>query len=265
MYRTISGSFWTDPKVMLLNPGGKLLLLYFITNPHTHVSGIYVLPRPVIQLETGLTKPTLDTLCYTLSKVGVCAFDEPKNVVWVRKMMSYQGKGEKNARSAAAHLREDLHNSFLCLQFLNTYPDVMPFVAPTFIDTLSHTVSGTRTPEQDPEQEQDQKPEQSLGKRPAKHPTQPPENLPITAEMANFATSLGVCDIQRETEAMLDHFRGKGESRADWVATWRTWMRNSKRFGGVSGKHKSKTDRNRENAEKLLSRFDFEDGGRGGG
>jgi len=33
-------------------------------------------------------------------------------------------------------------------------------------------------------------------------------------------------DLRRETEAMKDHFRAKGERRVDWVATWRNWMRS---------------------------------------
>lgn len=269
MYRTVAASFWTDPKVKQLTAEGKLFLLYLITNPHTHVSGIYVLNLKYAATDIGFSKNTLSANLDTLSKAGFCVFDPKTSVIWVRKMMAYQGSGDKNLRSAAYHLMEDLHNSFLCIDFLDAYPDVRQFVKPSFIDTLSgksDRVSRVGTPDPDPDPDPDSRflnPEPD-GRRPAKRATQPPpEFLPITAEMANFATSLGVCDIQRETEAMLDHFRGKGESRADWVATWRTWIRNSKRFGGTSERHKNKADRNRENAERLLSRFDSEDGGSG--
>src|SRR5688572_3122740 len=43
-FRTVQTHFWTDPDVRKLPPDSKLLLLYLITNPHTHVSGIYYLP-----------------------------------------------------------------------------------------------------------------------------------------------------------------------------------------------------------------------------
>ena len=29
---------------------------------------------------------------------------------------------------------------------------------------------------------------------------------------------------------MLDHFRAKGERKSDWTATWRKWLRNSRKF-----------------------------------
>lgn len=132
MYRTIAASFWTDPKVRKLSPEGKLLLLYLITNPHTHVSGIYVLDLRYAGADIGMNKNTLSTNLNTLSAGGFCAFDASTSVVWVRKMMAYQGKGEKNLRSAAYHITEDLHGSYLCDQFLAAYPMVQKYLTPTF-------------------------------------------------------------------------------------------------------------------------------------
>lgn len=37
-------------------------------------------------------------------------------------------------------------------------------------------------------------------------------------------------DVQREWEAMRDHWGSRREMRADWPATFRTWLRNAKRF-----------------------------------
>ena len=37
-------------------------------------------------------------------------------------------------------------------------------------------------------------------------------------------------DWQIETNKFLDHHRAKGSKMADWVAAWRTWMRNSLTF-----------------------------------
>lgn len=34
-------------------------------------------------------------------------------------------------------------------------------------------------------------------------------------------------DVVLQTKQFADHWRGKGEKRADWVATWRTWIRNA--------------------------------------
>jgi len=146
MYRTIDASFWTDPKVRKLPPLGRLLFLYLITNPHTHVSGIYYLPRSTMLHETGMTEKQLDTLSDTLSSVGFCRFDPETETVWVKNMMRYQGTGEKNARSAMLHVTKDLHRSGLVAEFLNAYPDVKKLASDTLLDTLSGGYSVGATP-----------------------------------------------------------------------------------------------------------------------
>ncbi len=54
MYRTICTQLWTDKKVQQLGVSGKLLFCYLITNPHSHLSGIYYLPQELITKEAGL-------------------------------------------------------------------------------------------------------------------------------------------------------------------------------------------------------------------
>lgn len=161
LYRTIDAAFWTDPKVRSLSPDGRLLFLYLITNPHTHVSGIYYLPRNVMAHETGLIPKTVNTLCDTLSSAGFCGFDVQRELVWVKNMMKYQGRGEKNLKSAAHHIIEDLHNSPLIVDFAASYPEIRSLIP----DRVYDRVSSAGTPDslipipdsltQIPEQEQD--------------------------------------------------------------------------------------------------------------
>lgn len=67
--------------------------------------------------------------------------------------------------------------------------------------------------------------------------TDPPNDLSITDDMREWGIANGFSEheLQRETPAMLDYFRGKGERKTDWMATWRNWMRNSRKFGGTHG------------------------------
>ena len=58
MYRTICCELWTDPKVQSLSVPSTYLFLYLITNTHSHLSGLYYLPIPVMQLETRLGRGT---------------------------------------------------------------------------------------------------------------------------------------------------------------------------------------------------------------
>lgn len=137
---------------------GRFLLLYLITNPHTHVSGIYYLPQASIIHETGLANRALDTLRYTLSEIGFCAFDRERELVWVKNMMRYQGRGEKNLRSAAHHLVEDLHESPLIGEFIQSYPEVKAFISDTVLDRLSKFgTPDSRSLIPDPDQDQEKK------------------------------------------------------------------------------------------------------------
>jgi hypothetical protein len=115
--------FWTDPDVRTLHPDAKFLWLYLITNPHTHVSGIYYLATPTMAAETGLQECLIDTLLPTLSGIAV---DPPRSLVWVKNMLKHQAKGEKAFKAAAAQLKT-LHNTFLIKDFLTVYPCVVPY------------------------------------------------------------------------------------------------------------------------------------------
>ncbi len=149
MYRTIDTAIWDDPKVKGLPPLGKLLFLYLITNRHAHVSGIYYISRHIISDESTLPEKQVDTLLDTLSKSGLIAWDRVSGgVVWVKKMLDRQGRGVKNAQSAARQLA-NLHNSPLIKDFLEFYAHrKIPYQPPLLI--------GYTRGEQEQEQEQEQ-------------------------------------------------------------------------------------------------------------
>jgi hypothetical protein len=58
-----------------------------------------------------------------------------------------------------------------------------------------------------------------------------PDDFVVTTEMRTWAAEKApTINVDVETEQMIDYYRGKGEPRKDWVATWRTWMRNAVKF-----------------------------------
>jgi hypothetical protein len=74
--------------------------------------------------------------------------------------------------------------------------------------------------------------ETSSPRGPRKRATQAPDSLLVTAEMRQWAHEQGIrVDLDRETAAFLDFHRSKGTAFKDWVAAWRTWMRNTLKFG----------------------------------
>jgi len=143
IYRTICTQLWTDKKVQRLSVQGKLLFVYLITNPHTHLSGIYYLPIELVMKETGLSNTLSHTLFDTLSapENDLVYYDPENSIVFVTNMFRYQGRGEKNERSAAVH-NSSLHNSPLVAMFLERYPRVKQFCDQSFLDRVSDTVLG---------------------------------------------------------------------------------------------------------------------------
>jgi uncharacterized phage protein (TIGR02220 family) len=123
MYRTICTELWTDPAIKVLPVATKLLFVYLITNPHTHMSGIYYLPSTTILKETGLKMIPYRYGIDTLSKLNKAHSDPHTETIFVVNMFQYQGRGPKNEASASKHL-ETLHDSPLIARFLIRYPSI---------------------------------------------------------------------------------------------------------------------------------------------
>lgn len=57
--RYINTKFWSDNFVVELEPLDRYIFLYFLTNEHTNIAGIYELPIRTMSFETGIEKEEL--------------------------------------------------------------------------------------------------------------------------------------------------------------------------------------------------------------
>lgn len=57
--RYINTKFWSDNWIIELDPIERYLFLYFLTNEHTNIAGIYELPLRTMAFETGIEKEML--------------------------------------------------------------------------------------------------------------------------------------------------------------------------------------------------------------
>jgi hypothetical protein len=49
--------------------------------------------------------------------------------------------------------------------------------------------------------------------------------------MRAWATAKDVrSSLEDETEKFADYYRSKGDTRIDWIAAWRNWMRNADKY-----------------------------------
>ena len=65
--RMINTKFWSDGWIVNLNPLDKYLFLYFLTNEHTNICGIYELPIRIIARESGINDEMVKKM---LKKMG---------------------------------------------------------------------------------------------------------------------------------------------------------------------------------------------------
>ncbi|MET7335912.1 helix-turn-helix domain-containing protein [Nonomuraea sp. NPDC005650] len=84
------------------------------------------------------------------------------------------------------------------------------------------------------------------GKRRRAPMTPAPDRIEVTLPMRQWARENGItADLVMETAQFLDHHRAKDNEFRDWVAAWRTWMRNTLKYapggsgarGGTPGNH----------------------------
>ena len=66
--RLVNTKFWTDTYSSKLDPIEKLMFLYFLTNPHTNISGIYELPLRNIAFDTGIDKDMVEKILERFAK-----------------------------------------------------------------------------------------------------------------------------------------------------------------------------------------------------
>ena len=121
--KSIQESFWTDKKIKALKPLDRYLMLYLISNPHSHYSGIYYLPLALMAVESDLISSTLKKHLKAICDQGLVAYDEDYQAVWVVNMARHQTK-RMNKINAIAGIRNQLtqfHDSVLVSLFLEHY------------------------------------------------------------------------------------------------------------------------------------------------
>lgn len=69
-------------------------------------------------------------------------------------------------------------------------------------------------------------------KQTRKRKTSLPENWFLPKDWGDWALDQGLTadEIRTEAECFADYWRSKGETRLDWLATWRNWIRRKRTF-----------------------------------
>ncbi len=153
MHRVIDSVIWHDDWFTRLTPPARYLFLYLVTNEHTHISGLYLVPKSTICEECGMTPKKVNALLKLLKyRVSVESIakdrypikeisrqDDPPIdlvVIWVHNMLRHQGKGSK-VHSGAARQLATVASTKIARRFLKKYPGIKAYLKHDDLDTLS--------------------------------------------------------------------------------------------------------------------------------
>lgn len=108
MYRTIECHTWDDEWFQELEPAGKLVFLYLLTNIRQTACGAFHVTLRTMAVDTGLSKDDVKDALDALQEVGKVAWWPGDSVVWVKNFYRYQraNSSDKFRQSAAKVLRD---------------------------------------------------------------------------------------------------------------------------------------------------------------
>lgn len=139
-YKIIKEQFWTDPKIKSLSIKERYLLLYFITNPHSHFCGLYFISEATIAEETGFSAPDLKRAMEELTRQQIFQFDPTFSIAWVVNMLRHQILGwpsvsPKILKAISNHLYR-LHGCPIIGDFIEYYYEIhIPYEPPRGVPT----------------------------------------------------------------------------------------------------------------------------------
>lgn len=220
----------------------QAIALYLVTSPHANMLGLYYLPITLLCHEVGCPFEGASKALRSLKQVDFCDYDDDSEMVWVYEMARYQVGGalkvnDKRTQGIAKEYELLQKNKFLG-PFFDRYNTDFHLKNRRGFEAPSEPL---RSQEQEQEQEQEylsppvSPPSGGAPQpKPKKKPTPAPDSFPLTDDMIRWAQTQGLNgDIQPVTDSFLDHHRAKGSKFLDWVAAWRTWIRNEVKFSGA--------------------------------
>ena len=104
--RMVNSKFWSDSYIRKLNYSERYLFLYFLTNEHTNIAGIYEITMDAVLFETGLEKIFV---LKTLKKLVLYH-------ILGKIILKYHVKSIRK-RNQRKYLQNFLHSNFLAFLF----------------------------------------------------------------------------------------------------------------------------------------------------
>lgn len=107
--RMINTRFWSDGYIAELEPIEKLLFLYFLTNSHTDLCGVYELPIRTMAFETGIGEEKLRNILTRFSLDGKVEYMD--GWVIIKNFLKHQSKSSTKVAQGITRSLEELPES----------------------------------------------------------------------------------------------------------------------------------------------------------
>ncbi len=214
-------NLWDDPRVSSLcdltdQPEamvvGGLYWLWAMADEHSEDGFLPGMTLRAVDRKTGVTGlgdalVQIGWVSASADGVQVINFDEHNGASAKRRCMEAKRKATGRKESAS----DADTNGTPCVAREEKSKDLNPNppVSPRGVDTAT----GSKT---------DPKP---------KRKTRIPDPFLVNPVMAQWAQERAPkVDLKRETDKFVNYWRGEGGTKADWVATWRTWMLKAQEY-----------------------------------
>ncbi len=233
-YGKVYSTFWSSSTTQSLSDDGRLLALYLMTCSHSTIAGVFRLPDGYVAEDLGWSSERVHQGFAELFAKGFANRCPTTKWVWVVKHLEWNKPENPNQRKSAAKIAQSVPQE--CgwkLDFMRVCGESLGLDQPEKINPSGTVVE----PFLNQEQEQEQK---DIGAPSAKSPraTALPKDWELPGDWRDWAAEKRP-DLDLETVA--DTFRdywvakaGKDGRKADWLATWRNWVRNQRSGSGLA-------------------------------
>lgn len=237
-YGKVHSTFWSSQTTGGMSDDGKMLALYLMTCTHSTIAGVFRLPDGYVSEDLGWSPERVAKGFAELFAKGFANRCETTKWVWITKHLEWNPPENPNQRKAAVKVAASIPAECVWKQdFMRASAEVLALTLPEESNPSETVQEGFRNQKQEQKQEQE-KETSSLGAAKPRPTRKCPDSFLVTVELQQWAREeVPAVDIRAETKKFRDHtFK---DSKTDWPATWRNWMRTSAEKGKPAGSQPS--------------------------
>jgi hypothetical protein len=234
-YGVVSPKFWIGEtgKALRGNAPAQVLALYLMTCPHANMIGVFHCPVLYMAHETGLGMEGASKALQSLIEAGYCTYEASSETVFVHRMAAYQIaeslKPGDNRVKGAEREWQNISSPKLKSAFFAMYS--VAFHLPKKQEAASPLESPSKPlASQEQEQEQEQEKKAPSAKSPRGCALREDWTLPDDWRAWAEKERPDV-DVLTVADSFRDYWvakPGRDGRKADWLATWRNWVRNQR-------------------------------------